>query len=551
MLNAILDFFSIAFFIPLISLIVNPSFVSSNEIASHIYYFLGFQKERDFILFFTVCLFAFILLKNLISLWIARYKVRYAFKVGQYFCDKAVFNYLQKSFLDFSRVDFTRELNRITNYPFAFSNNILIPFTTFISEAIICILFLAGIAFYDFKVLLLSAIFMIPAMILYFFRKRNLERISHGLKEKYPAFVKSSLQVVEGFPEIKIYGKESFFRQKVKVLGVELAGAFMKDQTMQAGTIRFTEIIVGTITCALITYTVYLHTNYQQIILLFSVYVAAGFRLIPSASRILHALQQIRVSQYLFDELTINDNMDSEEGATLGAVATFEHSISFNNISFSYPEGPVVLQNVSFSINKGEKIGIVGNSGEGKTSILLLLLRFLQETSGEVIVDGRPLTAVSEWRKLIGYVPQNPYMLDGSICENIAMGIPERDIDRDKIRRIVDALGLKELVNNLPKGIDSRIGERGATLSGGQKQRLAIGRALYIDASILLLDEITNQVHASVESEILGLLDQLAREGKTIVMVTHKVPRRDFFNLVYRIEKGSLHKETRQSETVS
>jgi HlyD family secretion protein len=130
-----------------------------------------------------------------------------------------------------------------------------------------------------------------------------------------------------------------------------------------------------------------------------------------------------------------------------------------------------------------------------KQTLLLIMLRFLKETSGEMKVDGNPITDELAWRKLLGYVPQSPYMLDGSIAENIAFGIPSEQIDRKKIEAILNDLGLIEMIKQLPDGIDSQIGERGVRLSGGQRQRLAIARVLYADAEILLLDEITNQVH--------------------------------------------------------
>jgi ABC-type multidrug transport system fused ATPase/permease subunit len=199
----------------------------------------------------------------------------------------------------------------------------------------------------------------------------------------------------------------------------------------------------------------------------------------------------------------------------------------------------MAFKNISLTIRKGERVAIMGNSGEGKTTLLLVLLRFLKETEGKMLVDGNVLVDENGWRKILGYVPQDPYIIDGTLCENVAFGIPAEEIDRSKVLQLMTDLDMNDLVQQLPNGIDSRIGERGSKLSGGQKQRLAIARALYVDADILLLDEATNQVHNSLESEIMEHLAHIAGKKKTIVMVTHKV-QTNFFDTVYLLEKGSL-----------
>jgi ATP-binding cassette, subfamily B, bacterial PglK len=540
-LNSFLDFFSIASFLPLISLIINPDFVSSNEFISQLYYSIGFSTIPSFIIALACGVLLIILIKNLLNVWITKTKVRYAFEIGQDLSSKAMLNYMEISFLDFSQADFSRELNRITNYPFAFANNIILPITTLISEMFICTFFLIGMAYYDFKMISLLLIILIPSALLYRIRKKSHEKLSYTLKEKYPALTKVAFQVIEGFPEIKTYGKESFFKEKFETVNKELTKAFIKDQTLQAATIRLTEIVVGVIICASIIYAVSFYQNYQQSLILLSIYSAASFRMIPSANRILHASQQIRMHQYLFEELRNKIYFKSTNAVDDGL--TFNHSISLKNISFHYPNGPSVLKDVSLTIQKGTKVGIIGKSGEGKTSLLLILLRLLRETSGEILVDNK-LIADASWKKILGYVPQNPYIIDGSLAENIAFGVPISDINREKILGLIKDLDLGELLQYSSEGIDARIGERGAKLSGGQKQRLAICRALYADASILLLDEVTSQIHSSIELEIMNLLDRLALKKTTIILVTHKIARENFFDAIYKLEKGALIQET-------
>jgi ABC-type multidrug transport system fused ATPase/permease subunit len=542
-INSHLEFLSVASFVPLIFLIVDPDFVESNAFTSLLYHFFAFPSTRTFLLTLTGLIFIFLIIKNMVSVSIVKRKINYAFEIGSFLALKSMKRYTRITFLDFSHVDFTRELNRVTNYPFAFANNIIIPVTTLISEIFVCFLFIVGMAYFDYKMLVVIFLILIPASILYQLRKKSLSKVNHDLKNKYPALLKSALQIVEAYPEITTYNKEPFFLNKFQELNRALTKVFIKDQSLQAGTIRFTEIIVGLTLCSLVAYTVLFYEHYEQALLLLGIYCAAGFRMIPSANRILNALQQIRVHDYLMEELSSSSNPHQHGDAQSTVETVFESSISLRNIFFKYPNGPMALQDLSLTINKGDKIGIIGNSGEGKTTLLLVLLRLLKETSGEILIDGKCPSSETSWKQLIGYVPQSPYIVDGSICENIAFGIPPAEIDRVKVTNLLSVLELNDFVRHLPSGIDTRIGERGAKLSGGQKQRLAIGRALYIDAPVLLLDEVTNQIHAAAELEIMNVLEKLSNDKKTIVMVTHKIPRHNFFDSIYRLEKGKLYEE--------
>jgi ABC-type bacteriocin/lantibiotic exporter with double-glycine peptidase domain len=200
------------------------------------------------------------------------------------------------------------------------------------------------------------------------------------------------------------------------------------------------------------------------------------------------------------------------------------------------------LKNIQLTIHKGEKIALMGKSGSGKTTLLLLLMRYITEQSGDIVVDGVKLEPQhsTSFRKLMGYVPQSPYILDASIAENIAFGINETEIDTTKIAKLVSDLDLQSWISTLPQGIHTRIGERGTKISGGQRQRLAIARALYYNAEVLLLDEITNQLDAHTEREVIDILNRLASLGKTLLFITHKTDLFSSFDSVYELKNGTL-----------
>lgn len=539
-IGAVIDFFGVAAFLPLLILIVKPESTSGNSIVHKLYVQVGFSTPAQFIIFFAIALLLLVVLKNFISRWIAKKKAAYAFGISDNLASIALVRYLEMSYLSFSQADFTRELNRIVNYPFAFANNIILPLTALASEFFVSLLILTGITIYDWRVAAMLLLLVIPVVILYQARRKKLKTISSSLKEKYPLFMKYALQVIEGFSEIKSTQTEDFFHQRFRLLSKDLSDVFAKDQVIQSGTVRMTEVVVTLLLCALIAYSVSFQQDYQNTLLLLGIYAAAAFRMIPSISRILHSSQQIRLHEYLLEEL-MPLRFQRNDRFTLNTESqSFNDSIELRNISFGYPEKERILKNVSLNIRKGEKVALTGESGGGKTTLLLILLRFLKESEGQILIDGDRITNDHVWRKLLGYVSQSPYILDSSIAENVAFGVPRQQIDRPRIEKLIRDLGLEEVVSQLPEGIDSQIGERGIKLSGGQRQRIAIARVLYADAEVLLLDEITNQVHTFMEKEILTILNTLASKQKTIIMVTHHINDAAFFDSIYTLDDGVL-----------
>jgi HlyD family secretion protein len=184
----------------------------------------------------------------------------------------------------------------------------------------------------------------------------------------------------------------------------------------------------------------------------------------------------------------------------------------------------------------------MGKSGSGKTTLLLLLLRYITPQTGGITIDGEKIAGqhAASFRRLMGYVPQSPYILDASVTENIAFGIEASEIDTQKIAKLVSDLDLQSWIDTLPQGIHTRIGEKGTKISGGQRQRLAIARALYYNAEVLLLDEITNQLDRQTEEAVMHLLRHDIFKNKTVIFITHKSDLLHYFHSIYTIEQGKI-----------
>ena len=207
-------------------------------------------------------------------------------------------------------------------------------------------------------------------------------------------------------------------------------------------------------------------------------------------------------------------------------VLPFEHEITLRGVSFRYPGGPEVIRRLDFTIRKGERIGIRGASGIGKSTLFQLLLGLYEPTEGEIRIDGVLLTPATRrlWQNRIGYVPQHPFLRNGTLAENVAPGLPSEEIDRQRVREALERAQAGAFVASLPRGIDTPVGACGSRISGGQRQRIAIARALYRQSDVLFLDEATAALDDRTEEALLRSLDDLAREhpGWTLLMIAHR-----------------------------
>lgn len=218
-----------------------------------------------------------------------------------------------------------------------------------------------------------------------------------------------------------------------------------------------------------------------------------------------------------------------------------EHSLELNDVSYSYPNSDEsALRNISFSVPRGSAIGLIGESGAGKTSIVDVLLGLLEPTSGIIKVDGKDIHEnLSAWQKNIGYIPQSIYLADETLRGNIAFGLPEDEIDDEMVMNALNMAQLSKLIEQLPEGLDTVLGENGTRLSGGQRQRVGIARALYHDPKVLVMDEATSALDNLTEKEITKSIESL-KGDRTIIMIAHRLSTVKNCDILYLMKEGEI-----------
>ncbi len=282
----------------------------------------------------------------------------------------------------------------------------------------------------------------------------------------------------------------------------------------------------------------------SYIVPLLGLFAAAAFRIMPSLTRIMNAIQGMLYDHAVFNvaltEFQKENLQNNYSRKKLGNIS-LEKEIELKNIDFKYSNtGPVILKNINLNIDKGTTVGLIGESGIGKTTLINIILGLLNPSSGTIKVDGTSIFENTEsWQNQIGYVPQNIYLTDDTIRKNIAFALPEEKIDKDAINKAVKNAQLDSLINSLDKGVETKVGESGDRISGGQRQRIAIARALYSNPKILILDECTNSLDLETEKQIINEVNAL-KGKKTIIMITHRLSTLKNCDYIYEIDKEGL-----------
>jgi ATP-binding cassette, subfamily B, bacterial PglK len=280
--------------------------------------------------------------------------------------------------------------------------------------------------------------------------------------------------------------------------------------------------------------------SYQSLFPYLGMIAAAAFRLLPSLSRIVGGLQNLRY--FAPTVYNVTAELKSIAAARPDATTTqigFSHDIAFEAVCYIYPlTDAAVLDGFTTSISRGSLVGIVGPSGSGKTTFIDLVLGFIKPTQGSVMADGISIqTAMADWQRRIGYVPQSIFVMDDTLRRNIAFGIPDHQIDDDRVMEALRATQLSPGICNGKAGLDLHLGDRGTRLSGGQRQRVAIARALYQRPEILVVDEGTSALDAETEIGVMATLRAL-RGAMTVIVASHSANTLDGFDQIIQIGNG-------------
>ncbi len=516
-LIALIETAGISIIMPFISVATDFSKVLSNKYFYFFYNFFNFSKPQNFVVAFGIFLIFFYTFRSLINLFYFYFLAKFSFSRYHIIAYKLFHNYLGFSYKDFINKNTSTLTKNIVNE--AYNLTQLISNILFIlSEIFIVLILYLLIIYVNWKMTVLLSIFLFLNGI--FLIKTIAKKIKQE-GEKRVEFQKKFFEIINStfgnFKFIKLIGNEKEILNKFNKASYGFALTNIKNNTLLHFPRLFLEALGFGIVAFIITYLIWKYNrDIKPALGLISMYVLALYRLLPSVNRILSSYNQIMFNKKSLD-IVHNDLMYDVENLGDEEIE-FDKKIEIKNLSFAF-DSHSVLENINLIIEKGEKVAFTGESGAGKTTLLDLIIGIYKPTKGKILIDNYELNDknVKSWRKKIGYIPQQIYLFDGTVGENVAFGRKFNE------KKIIECLKKARIWNFFESkdGINTRVGEGGIMLSGGQKQRVAIARALYGDPEILVLDEATSALDYETEKEIMNEIYEIGKD-KTLIIVAHR-----------------------------
>ncbi len=528
-LLAVLDFIGVAAFMPILYLILDEEAILANGTISRLYEALGFTSTNGFVMAVCIAILLVIALKSVFTVLVVNAMRKFQLSLFRYYSTRMFDIYLSKGLL-FIRSHHTSQLiNNVNGICLRFADGVIGSLFEIVSDTLLLMMILAVLLVYDPFLVLLAAAVFVPLAVVYsrIFKRRM---IDNGREENklFVAQNKTMYETLRGYSDIEINNAEKYVSRKFKE-GLKTLSEYRRKAglvRMASGRVVEFSLILGVV--SLIVIGLSIGKEMSSLAISLGVFAFAAYKIVPSVNRIVNSWVEYKRNSFAAE--TIRSTFGDAPAVTFDSASTeklrFEKEIALENISFAYEGGKQVLDNFSLSIRKGEKIGIRGYSGAGKTTLFNVICGFFDPDSGTIRVDGAPLTPENRrrWQNNLACVSQDVFIPDATIAENIAFGMERSDIDEERLRKAIATASLDEFVRSLPDGVDTVTGESGCRISGGQRQRIGIARALYKEASVLLFDEATSSLDNKTEEEIVRAIEKLSadRSDLTMLIISHR-----------------------------
>ncbi len=514
------------------------------------YSFFGDFSDKDILLLFAVGLAAIFTLKSCLAafeIFFQNYAVQ---KMAYKFKNKLLNSYAQSSYNDYLKQNSSFRYAVVSGDADIIFSQSTMSLVGTMSEAVIFAVLMTAVIIANPA--LAAVIFLFGAVFAVIIGKILLPRFYNwgkGMQEASMQSTQTLFQFFHAFKEIVLLQKKREFIDHFSEHSKKLSMIKAKKFTINSLPRLLFEVLFVLIFVIAIFVLSYQNQQPAEIVGLLSVYLYAGFRLMPGLNRIISHLNLFKSSIFSINRLSGEylKNWEKEQYADIPEF-TFNSHLTVSNVSFSYDkEKRSALENISFSINKGEYVGIVGETGSGKSTLMDLLLGLIEPDEGSILIDNQFPVKCAQWHQKIGYVPQTLYLLDNTIAANIAFGFKDDEIDLERVNEVVDAAQLRSFIAKNPDGLQTIVGEQGVRISGGERQRIAIARALYTDPEVLIFDEATSALDQDTEKRLMDTIYDLSKD-RTVIMIAHRLSTLAKCDKIIALKDGKMDTETTPQE---
>jgi len=569
--TAFMDTLGIGLIGPFIALANNPSVIQKISWLNSLYNFLSLSSYNQFIVIIGLLILSIFYIKTFLNFQVQKYIFRFSYQQKGELSLRLLRSYLRAPYVFHLKSNSALLIQNVINESQGFCNGIMLPLLSSFSYSALIIflsilLILTSVSASSFVLVILA----IP-LFLYHHSKKKLSKWGKEASESQTEMIRTIQHSLGGLKETKIIGCEPFFESQLEISNQKLTQVFTSSNVHKLLPRLIIEAALISFLVSLTCFFLLMNTNTQNLMSVLSIFAVASIRFIPSVSQLTNSVSSLRTHNFTLNKLyaDLQEIEKSEYGESGGygshlcsikepksngydyAVMPFNNEIVLKKITYSYPEiDAPALQNIDLTIKKGQSIGIIGKSGAGKTTLVDVVLGLLTPQKGDIVVDGLSIyNNLRSWQNLVGYIPQSIFLMDDTIEKNIAFGVQENLIDSKRLSQAIQAAQLLELVQELPQGIKTRVGERGVRLSGGQRQRIGIARALYHEREILVLDEATSALDNETENLVNESIKSLSG-SKTLIVIAHRLTTIEHCNQIYLMEKGQVLRSGNYQEVV-
>ena len=541
LLTSFFDALSLAILFPFIQILVNFQDFQS----SYGWFFesINLTSKSEIITFLGITLVSLFIIKALASILVNWAILRITYNRQAKIKTSLLHKYLNMHYRKYIEGNSARYIQMIQTMSMQFIK-VIQGFLRLLSDGLIFLSIVNVLAIVEVPLLIYVGGMMIVLLLIYdIFFKKLLDSQSRAITDSSVQVTKTVNESIQGLKEIKILGKQNFFEDILK----ENVDIYAKNN-IYADLIRTQPkhiielIFVIAFTLAVVFFTP-LQNDFQSLIPTLGVFLFAAIRLMPTLNQMLASVNVLRIGYYpttlLFEDMTTKQDLE-EDDYKANILKDGFTSMLLKNVFFSYKNDKEhQLNGISLQVDKNKSIGLFGQSGSGKTTLVDVMLGLLEPSKGEIHLNNKIVKNNKEFRNLVAYIPQDIFIINDSVKNNITLTGRDEVIDDVLLEDVVLRSRLKEVINNLPEGINTNIGERGVKLSGGQKQRIAIARALYNKREVLIMDEATSALDNNTEKEIIDEIRKL--KGKvTMVVIAHRLTTLQHCDEIYEISNGRI-----------